>query len=353
MKKALTTLILFASIYSYGQQDPYFTHFKDVLQTYNPAAAGEHWGDICVSGLTHHQWRDYDDQTFTRGKDGDPNYNNDVIYDIAPVTYNLNVGTSFRLSKDNSKFLGAGISVIDDKIGYTKSTAFMLNLNYKMMFQGDFREIAIGAGLGATQWGWDKPNYKSKDQLDPNIPVSGGNQTKFDANFGAMFKQQRLSIFKDFYAGLSVTNLNSAQYSVQLTTQGGNTTLARKFVPHYYTIVGADWELDNGIILEPAILGKYALVGSEYRPQFDVNMTALFAKTFRGGLAYRQWGNADAISLLLGYEKDPLQIGYSYDITVSNVQKVSNGTHEIFLKYCFGFVTEPSPPIIRLTPRFL
>ena len=50
---------------------------------------------------------------------------------------------------------------------------------------------------------------------------------KFDAKFGAMFKQQRLMEVYRFLCRISATNINSAQYNVQLTTQGGNTTLAR------------------------------------------------------------------------------------------------------------------------------
>jgi hypothetical protein len=82
-------------------------------------------------------------------------------------------------------------------------------------------------------------------------------------------------------------------------------------------------------------------------------MTALFANTFRGGLAYRQWANSDAISVLLGYQKDNIKIGYSYDITVSNIQKVSNGTHEIFVRYCIPISVAPPTKIIRESVRFL
>ena len=105
--------------------------------------------------------------------------------------------------------------------------------------------------------------------------------------------------------------------------------------------------------LEPAILLKYGLFNKGYRPQIDLNMTALFAQTFRGGLAFRQWGTSDALSILLGYQKGPLQIGYSYDITLSNVQVVSNGTHEILVKYCIPIATSVKEKLIIDSVRFL
>jgi type IX secretion system PorP/SprF family membrane protein len=352
MKKLLVLLAAFFSLNSYAQQDPYYTHFKDVIQAYNPAGAGHSQGMICISGLTHHQWRDYTDETQFRGTDVT---GEGTGQDVAPVTYNMNVNSVFNLGKSGDQFLGAGLSIIDDKIGYTKSTAFMANLNYRKQFQGGFNEVAIGLGIGGTQWGWDKPKFKAKDLADPNIPVNGANEMKLDMNFGLMYKQQQIGVssFKNFYAGFSMTNINQAKYSVSVTTKAGPTkNLNMSYVPHYYTVVGSDIDMGS-FILEPAILAKYGLLQGSYRPQVDLNMTALFANIFRGGIAYRQWSNSDAISVLLGYQKDNIKIGYSYDITVSNIQKVSNGTHEIFVRYCIPISVAPTTKIIRESVRFL
>ena len=351
MKKLLILLAAFFSLNTYAQQDPYYTHFKDVIQAYNPAGAGNRQGMICISGLTHHQWRDYTDETQYRGTEAIDGSGQDV----APVTYNMNVNSVFNLGKSGDQFLGAGLSIIDYKIGYTKSTAFMANLNYRKQFQGGFNEVAIGLGIGGTQWGWVDPKFQAKDAFDSNIPDGDGNEMKLDLNFGLMYKQQQIGVssFKNFYAGFSMTNINQAQYSVSVLTKDGQTrSLNMSYVPHYYTIVGSDIDMGN-FTLEPAFLVKYGLLQGSYKPQVDLNMTALFANTFRGGLAYRQWANSDAVSVLLGYQKDNIKIGYSYDITLSNIQKVSNGTHEIFVRYCIPISVTPPTKIIRESVRFL
>ena len=106
-------------------------------------------------------------------------------------------------------------------------------------------------------------------------------------------------------------------------------------------------------VLEPAILAKYGLLNEAYKPQVDVSATALFSNTFRGGIAFRQWGNSDALSILLGYQQNRIKVGYSYDITLSDVQRVSNGTHEIFVRYCIPInVSEPGN-FFRESVRFL
>ncbi len=352
MKKILTVVAVLFAFYSYAQQDPYYTHFKDVMQAYNPAAAGHKYGEICVSGLTHHQWRDYDDATGARGSNG---VEGGSIQNVAPVTYNFNVNSVFNISGTKmDKFIGAGLTVIDDKIGFTKSTAIRANLNYRQQFQGGFHEISGGLGIGTKQWGWDKPNYKARNLNDPNIPISGSNAMKLDLSVGAMYKRQSIGTkIKDFYVGFSITNINQAKYDVQVATLlNPMATLSRQYVPHYYTIIGADVPV-GGLVLEPAVLIKYGLLGKAYKPQVDLNVTTLFAKTFRGGLAFRQWGTSDALSVLLGYEKGNIKFGYAYDITLSNVQKVSNGTHEIFVRYCIPIVVKDPPILIRESVRFL
>lgn len=349
MKKALTVLLLFTGVYAMAQQDPYYTHFKYNTQAYNPAAAGEHVGFICLSGVSHLQWRSYDDVTYARGTDGD--LSAPIIENVAPETHNLNVSSMFKMGASGVNFMGLGLAITDDNVGVTKTTTIHLDINYKRQFQGGFREIAVGTGLGMQQFGIVKPNFKAKDPFDPLIPTTTGNQGKFNVNAGVYFKQERLGPLKDFYAGASITQLNAQLYS-----QVAN-YYTRQYVPHYYVIAGGNYELNTSIVLEPAILFKYnVLSANSFKPQIDLNATALYANTFRGGIAYRQWANSDAVSILLGYKKDgknPLEIGYSYDLTLSSVQSVSNGTHEIMVKICLPYSVEPPTRIIRLTPRFL
>jgi len=350
MKKALSALLVLVSVATYAQQDPYYTHFKDVMQAYNPAAAGHEYGEICISGLTHHQWRDYGDDTKARGTDFTETQG---IANVAPVTYNLNVNSVFRLT-DND-FIGAGLTFIDDQLGFTASTGFMVNLNYRRKLQGGFSEISGGLGIGSRQWGWDNPDFKARQPGDPLVPELSASQSKFNMNLGVQYKIASLASGKinNFYTGFSITNLNKPLYQVPTGALGA--IIPREFVPHYYTIVGADVPISGGnIILEPAILAKYGLFkGSSYKPQIDLSATALFSQTFRGGLAFRQWGNSDALSVLLGYQRTNMKIGYSYDITLSNVQRVSNGTHEIFVRYCIPIKTTPPTEFFRESVRFL
>ena len=347
MKQILTLVLIFCGVYAMAQQEPYYTHFRFNTEAYNPASAGEHTGFICITGVTHYQWRNFDDVTFERGTDADPGIPQTSIDNVAPETHNINVSTLFKVDKAERNFIGAGLSIVDDNVGVTKTTTIRLNVNYKRRLDRGFREIAVGGGIGMQQFGVVNPKFKAKNPNDPLIPQTSINQGLKNINAGVYYKQQRLGPFKNFYAGVSITQLTQENYD-QLGT------FFREYVHHYFTIAGAELELNPTLVLEPAVLFKYGLTGQYgYEPQVDLSMTALYGGKFRGGLAFRNWGNADAASVLLGFVKDRLELGYSYDITLSSVQSVSAGTHEIMVKYCLPYAVKPPERIIRLTPRFL
>ncbi len=73
------------------------------------------------------------------------------------------------------------------------------------------------------------------------------------------------------------------------------------------------------------------------------------------GVGYR---TEDAIAPIIGYQyqfpkgNSMLKIGYSYDVTTSELKNYSSGSHEIMLNYCFKIV---KPKVIEIYghPRFL
>ena len=76
------------------------------------------------------------------------------------------------------------------------------------------------------------------------------------------------------------------------------------------------------------------------------------------------WRPGDAVSPVAGiqyrvikkeqisYSEQFFRVGYSYDVTTSELQTYSSGSHEVFLSYGFKFA---STPILNkyANPRFL
>lgn len=348
VKLILSGSLLALAVFAKAQHDPYFTHFRFVQQAYNPAAAGLKEDYICLSGLTHYQYRQYNDRTFVTGSEIDPA--GKVVTNVAPETYNFNLNTLLKLDKKGRHKMGVGITFLDDKVGYMKTTTYKAALNYRLPIQGNFGYLAIGLEVGATAFGYEDPKFKFLDPNDPHIPITGGSKSNPDLGLGIYYSQKTfLKKLSDFYLGVSYNHLNAANYAFQVQMANGQFgNVDMDFVRYLHINTGADWKLNNpNWVLEPAILIKY-----NPKFQLDLSMTGLFSNTIRVGLGYRT--AADALSVIAGYQRGQLQIGYSYDITMSQVRKVSDGTHEIFVKYCFP-INFPPPPtkIPRLSPRFL
>jgi len=57
------------------------------------------------------------------------------------------------------------------------------------------------------------------------------------------------------------------------------------------------------------------------------------------GLSYRS-GNAMVIQL--GYKNGAINVGYAYDLSLSDIKTVNSGSHEIMFIYRFSnFLTKP------------
>jgi type IX secretion system PorP/SprF family membrane protein len=82
----------------------------------------------------------------------------------------------------------------------------------------------------------------------------------------------------------------------------------------------------------PSFMLKY----TENAPlQYDINLNLLISDIIWIGASYR---SADAVTLLLEYQVNKkLRVGYSYDLTLSDIRSYSSGSHEIVIGYDFGF----------------
>lgn len=339
--------LLAATLVSKAQHDPYFTHFRFNKQAYNPAAFGYKEDYICINGLSHYQYRNYSDMTAVTGTDIEPGAKE--VKNMAPETYNLNLNSLLKLGRSKKK-LGVGMTFISDRIGFMKTTTVKGALNLRIPVKGQFGYFAIGVEGGSTSFAYENPKFVWIDDGDPRIPTSSGSQSKADFGVGVYYNQSKfLNVLENFYVGASYNHLNAPKYAFQVDMAGGGKgNVDVDLVRYFYLTSGADWILPNrNWKLEPAVLVKY-----NPKLQLDLSMTALRANSLRMGLGYRT--AADALSVIVGYERGQLQVGYSYDITLTKIRKVSDGTHEIFVKYCFPIsFPPPPPPKFRLTPRFM
>lgn len=293
MKKILISASLLLTIMlSYGQQEAMFTHYMFNTLVVNPAYAGSR-DALTITGLHRSQW---------------------VSFPGAPTTQTVTLHTP--IANDQ---LGLGLSVINDKIGPTNTTAIYADFAYKLKVNEKAR---LSFGLkGGVNLRSNKLSSLSLDESNDNA-FSSNVSSKVLPNFGF-----GMYYYTDkFYVGLSTPKLLENNFTTN--TVSGSSSLASE-KRHYFLIAGTVFPITENIKLKPTGFMKV----TEAAPiEGDITLTALFKDKFWAGLMFR---TGDALGVLVGANiTDQLSLGYSFDWSYTNTTfKYNAGSHELMLRY--------------------
>ena len=289
MRLHLTGLfLLFVSLAS-AQQDAMYTRYMFNALSINPACAGSR-DALSVTVLHRSQW---------------------VGFDGAPMTQTLTLQ-----SPVGSDAVNLGFSVINDRIGPVRSTAFFADYAFRITLGGANR-LSFGLKAGLNNYHFNLSDLAANNANDPLL---GGNESSTSPNFG-------VGVYfsgNAFFAGLSVPRILMQDYAYSV---GDNQVSREK--RHYYLMAGSSFLLTEKIRLMPSGLIKV----TEAAPvQADLTADFLFYERFSIGAAYR---SGDAWSTLAGvYILENLTLGYSFDWSQTNTTaRYNSGTHEIVLRY--------------------
>lgn len=216
--------------------------------------------------------------------------------------------SSHFLATDN---VGVGGKVFNystgalSKMGIEGTYAYHLSL-------GNGSKLSLGLSLMLYQFYLNKSKL-TLEEMDDDVMLYGSEKLITpDAGFGAYYYAEK------YYAGLSVYQLFNRK--VDMLTDD---ILENRQVRHYFLTGGYIYDINSNFSVEPSILAKFVEANLG---QIDINAKVTYKQTFWGGLSYR---TSDAVALNLGVRKDRFIFGYSYDYTLSDIKKYSNGSHEL------------------------
>ncbi|NDV95207.1 type IX secretion system membrane protein PorP/SprF [Dysgonomonas sp. 521] len=290
MKLNYITLFLLFFIFGSGivhaQWDSQVSQYWNMKNFYNPSFVGER--NVIEASLLHRrQW---------------------VGISNAPVTslMSLNMPVSF-LGKEH----GVGAIMINDKLGAFNNTSTMLQYTYKFNFKKG-RYLNVGLQGGMMNIEFDASDIKVFDDTI-SLPASIG-EKKVDMGLGISW------VTPNYYIGASVSHLLEPKFDID---DEYSTSISRI----YYLVGGYNIKLKNPLIeLQPSVLFKSDAVAY----QLDVTAKIEYKKMFNGGIS---WRKDDGFVFLLGVKIKNIDAGYSYDLSTSEIAKVSNGSHELFIRY--------------------
>lgn len=365
MKRTLRNILSVAAFFPLvvlAQQDPSYTHFTFNKVLLNPAYAGAS-GNFCLNAITHQQWRGYEDQTSTYQTQGGLPVSDNFAKNIAPKTSGFAFSAPINVTKDGvmKNYGGAYLGFVNDVVAYETNTylrggiagAYTLTDGSSIRLGFDF--VSLTKELDGTKLRAHQPN-------DPRIPNDKSGDTRSTFGAGLYYSNPNIN---NLYVGLS-----SSHIAEQSFAYGPSGAITIETARHYYAMAGMRFEnflANPALTLDPAVFLKTVNAkGGFVKPELDLQGMVTYNNTFAGGLNIRSYGvGMDAVSLMLGYyppikgnSPGPngtqlLRIGYSYDITVSQINQYSRGTHEIQVNYCFKISIPEKPEKVYRHPRYM
>ncbi len=322
-KLLIFTLSLLFPLFIMAQEVPQYTLSAYNPFSYNPAYSGL-GQSLEANGTFRKQW---------------------VELAGSPMTQNLNIHMPIHYLSS-----GIGLKIENDLIGVLRNTKVALAYSYHMKI-GDKLKISLGASGGIMQMALDgskllapEGNYDEniidhQDGLLPEMKVSG---MTYDVDAGIYLKTSKL----DF--GISALHLTESKinYGVDNLTNFA-------FRRHFIGFAGYKINFNNSITLRPFLIIKTDLVES----QLDFSTFIEYKEHFLLGIGYRGYNKTtqDATYFAGGMKLSKnWKILYSYDLSLSSLKQVNQGSHEIMLKYTLNKeIGKGRLPKIIYNPRLL
>lgn len=310
MRVYIAIFLCFCGIQVIAQDEPVYSHYMFNSITFNPAYAGNK--DYLHAQSTYRmQW---------------------IGLEGAPRTL------QFNLDAPVYKKTSLGIDLLHDEIGDFSSTKAYGTFAYRIKINAESR---LSFGLAA---GIDMRRLNNRNgTIDPVLGNINFDLNSFNLRTGIYYSRS------NFYIGISSTNLNpNLAYFSTINVPERN----------YYLTSGYQLKLSDQTVFYPSFLYK-----DDFNKNAYFNFTGLigFKSTVWTGLSYKTGfgtfsnlekskSSSRVIGIILVLELNDLyRLGYNFDYSISTLQQIDKGSHEVSLSYYF----QGKKSNRMLNPRYL
>jgi type IX secretion system PorP/SprF family membrane protein len=299
---------------SFGQQLPLYSQYIYNKFLINPAVAGSD-GYTSLNLTARKQWV---------GLSGSPQ-----VFSFSAQTRFLkhrskiisvsNNKTVFRPANDAR--VGLGGTVFSYQSGLIQRTGFQVAYAYHLWLQR-MTQLSFGLSFTGTYFRINEKELSMMDQNDPML-YSDLRRGIFipDATFGVHLLNRKYSV------GFSANQLFGASAKI-----GNDAYTNYVLYRHYYLFGSYSIEPNKDIEIRPSALFMMSEQPT-LKPMVEFGGNIIYKQTFWAGLSYRTSG---AIIAIMGVRYTNMYIGYAFDYTLSEIQKITYGTHELNIAWKFG-----------------
>ena len=240
---------------------------------------------------------------------------------------------------------GFGIEGERDQIGARTMNRFGASWNYQLVrptavwslgLSTRYQQMSLNGGLlRSVDGNYSEPGViVHNDDLIPSGTEGAGTLT---LAAGLYYQAERLE------GGVSILNLNEGT----ITYPGLDYQLGRQ----YHGYLRARFDLLRAWDVSPMLFA----VSDGVQHQLSFGAIARYNENIFAGVAYRGYNNAtsDAVVLMAGLNlSDKISVAYAYDLTLSELRTVQDGSHELSLKYNLRQrIGAGVPPPVIYNPR--
>ena len=288
-KLIIVTLLALLSAGARAQYDVNFAHYFDMEPSFNPGSVGKESKLNIVAAYAM----------------------NMMGFENNPKTMYAAADIPFYLLKS---YHGAGVQLINDKIGLF--THQRLNLQYAYKFKLVGGRLSVGGQVGFLSENFDGSKVDLEEADDDAFSKSTINGSGFDLSAGLYYTHG------PWYVGVSGLHLNAPVVEL-----GEKNEI--KIDPSYYFTGGYNIKLRNPFLtIKPSVFVRTDMV--VYRVDVTGRLVYTFDKKMMyGGLSYSY---DNSVTFLVGGRFHGAVLGYSYEYYTSAL-KPGNGGHELYIGY--------------------
>lgn len=292
LKRIYILLFVTSVLFVNAQHYPTYSQYIINGLSINPAYAGRN-NVLDVTAAHRRQW---------------------VGFNGAPITTSFNMNTPLRI-----KAISVGMSVIDDKIGPYNNQMINAIYAYRIKFRKFKLSFGIQNGviISKVNYDWLLRNQQQDALINGQRIVNIG----FLSGAGAYLHNKNLFVGLSAPFLVNTLNTNFLKENPILLTGG------------YF--IGMD--RDHGI--KPSLLIRYI---HNSPVSGDINLNYYYKSQFGFGVSYRT--NNSIIALAEFGINNQFRVCYSYDCELNRLKKYQSGSHEILLRYYFGYSVNAKNP---------
>ena len=262
----------------------------------------------------------------------------------SPIMQNVNVHMPVYYIKG-----AVGLNVENITLGAEQNLSATVSYAFHKPV-GNTGILSIGAGGGFYQKSLDGSILRTPGgTYVENVPINHNDALLIESKQSSITPIFNAGVFfqtEQFEIGASAINLVEPKINL-------NDNINFQLKRHYLLTLAYNWDVGNLLSIQPSILAKSDLIET----QIEFSTLVTYNDNIFGGATFRGYSKntIDAAAFIAGIKlSEKITLAYSYDLTLSPYNSVSNGSHEILINYNLNkTIGAGVPPRIIHNPRFL